>query len=269
MPEEINTNSVQKFFASLTVQKILPVVLIIVVGIIVVKLLMKLFNKILEKSKLNRTMFSFLRATMRIILYALVVLIAAGSLGIDVSSLVAVLSILSLAISLAVQNTLSNLVGGFSLLTTHPFQVGDFIQVGPDSGTVEEITMTYTRILTPDGKHIYIPNNDVASARIYNYSDEGKRRVDITVTASYEDSIDDVKAALLKAADHDKRLKDTEIEVYVNSYQDSAVEYLVRLWTTAQDYFTVKFDVTEAIKREFDSRGITIPFPQMEVQVKK
>ena len=121
--------SIKKFFASLTLQKLVPVILIVVIGLLLVKLLLKLFDRVLERSRLERTMFSFLRAAMRALLYTILVLVAASSLGVDVTSLVAILSVVSLAISLAVQNALSNVVGSVTLLTTHPFHVGDFVEI--------------------------------------------------------------------------------------------------------------------------------------------
>lgn len=263
----MNLESIKKFFASLTLEKVLPVALILIVGYLVIKLLMKLFDRGLEHSRLDRTIFSFIRAVMRGLLYTILLLIAAGSLGVDVSSLVAVLSVVSLAISLAVQNALSNVVGSITLLATHPFRVGDFVEIGGDSGTVEEISMSYTMIVTVDGKRIYIPNSDAASARICNYSVEGKRRIDLKFTASYDDSVDQVKAVLLEAARHPKLLPDTEPEVFVSDYLDSSVEYLVLLWVASGDYIEVKFAVTEAVKAAFDAQGISIPYPQVDVHM--
>lgn len=260
---------IRSFFASLTLEKLLPVVLILVVGTIVVKLLLKLFDRALSRSKLDRTMFAFLKAIMRVLLYAIVLLIAAGSLGVDVTSLVAILSVVSLAVSLAVQNALANVVGSVTLLATHPFRVGDFVQIGSDSGTVEQIGMSYTQILTADGKRIYIPNSDAASARIYNYTVEGKRRVELTFSASYNDDIDRVKAVLLAAAQHPKLCADIPPEVHISEYADSSVNYLLLLWTAPQDYFEVKFDATEAVKKAFDAEGISIPYPQVDVHMAK
>lgn len=260
---------IRSFFASLTLEKLLPVVLILVVGTIAVKLLLKLFDRALSRSKLDRTMFAFLKAIMRVLLYAIVLLIAAGSLGVDVTSLVAILSVVSLAVSLAVQNALANVVGSVTLLATHPFRVGDFVQIGSDSGTVEQIGMSYTQILTADGKRIYIPNSDAASARIYNYTVEGKRRVELTFSASYNDDIDRVKAVLLAAAQHPKLCADIPPEVHISEYADSSVNYLLLLWTAPQDYFEVKFDATEAVKKAFDAEGISIPYPQVDVHMAK
>lgn len=259
---------IKEFLEKLHVEKWLPAALVLALGIFIAKLLLKLFDRALRRSKLNKSMFSFLKALMRILLYAIVILIAASTLGIDVTSLVAVLSVVSLAISLAVQNALANVVGSVSLLATQPFNVGDFVQIGSDSGTVQEISMSYTRILTVDGKTIYIPNSDAAAARICNYSVEGKRRVELCFTAAYGDDIDKVKAAILKASAHPKLLPDTQPEVYVNAYLDRAVEYQLFAWTASNDYFAVKMQINEAVKKEFDKQGISIPFPQVDVRVK-
>lgn len=260
---------IRSFFASLTLEKLLPVVLILVIGTIAVKLLLKLFDRALSRSKLDRTIFTFLKAIMRVLLYAIVILIAAGSLGVDVTSLVALLSVVSLAISLAVQNALSNVVGSITLLATHPFRVGDFVQIGSDSGTVEQIGMSYTQIRTADGKRIYIPNSDASAARIYNYTVEGKRRIDLTFSASYDDDMDRVKAAILAAAQHPKLCADTPPEVHISEYADSSVNYLLLLWVAPADFFEVKFAVTEAVKKKFDEEGISIPYPQLDVHMPK
>ena len=219
--------SIKKFFASLTLQKLVPVILIVVIGLLLVKLLLKLFDRVLERSRLERTMFSFLRAAMRALLYTILVLVAASSLGVDVTSLVAILSVVSLAISLAVQNALSNVVGSVTLLTTHPFHVGDFVEIGSDSGTVEEISVSYTKLATVDGKK--------------------------------------VREALLAAAQHPKALQDPAPLVVLNNYQDSSIQYLLMLWTASGDYLDVRFAVNEAVKRELDARGIAIPYPQLDV----
>lgn len=259
-------SDIRTFFASLTLKALLPTVLVLVIGFAAVKLLLRLFDRALTRSKLDRTMFAFLRATMRILLISIVLLIAAASLGVDVTSLVALLSVVSLAISLAVQNALANLVGSVTLLATHPFHVGDFVKIGDDSGTVEEIGMSYTKIVTVDGKRIYIPNSDAASARICNFSAEGKRRVDLTFNAAYENDIETVKDALLTAVRCAPVLDGTTPQAFVSTYGDNGVEYQLLFWVKSADWFSAKCAVTEEVKREFDRRGIVIPFPQLELR---
>lgn len=263
----MNWDKVKEFFSTISIENIIPAVLILVVGIIVVKLLTKLLDRGLDKTSINRTVFTYLKTFLRITLYLLVVLIAAASLGIDVTSLIAIVSVISLAISLAVQNTLANVVSGLTILATHPFDVGECVQIGTEVGTIEELTMSYTKMRTFDGKRIYIPNNDVATARICNYTDVGMRRIEVSISASYQDDIEEVKKALLAAGDHPKRLQDEPFQACVNAYLDSGVEYILRLWVQQEDYADVRFAVLEQIKREFDARGISIPYPQMEVKI--
>ena len=256
-----------EFLKNLSLNRILPAVLILIAGFIVVKLLLKLFDRALQKSRLNKTMFTFLKTLMRILLYCIVGLIAAASLGIDVTSLVAVLSVASLAISLAVQNTLANVVGSVTLLTTQPFHAGDFVEIGSHSGTVEEITLTYTKLTTVDGHTVYIPNSDTAAARICNYTVAGKRRIALNFTASYEHDTELVKAAIAKAAETVKCLEGTEPQIYVSSYQDSAIEYQLFVWTVPSEFFATKMYLIEAVKQEFDRQGIVIPYNQLVLHV--
>ncbi len=259
--------SIKAFFASLTLERLLPTVLILVIGILVVKLILKFFFRALSRSRLEQTLVGFLRRVMRILLYSLVILIAAGSLGVDVTSLVAILSVVSLAISLAVQNTLTNVVGSVTLLATHPFRVGDFVQIGAESGNVAEIGMNYTLLQTADGKQIYIPNSDVASSRIYNFTAQKKRRIDLTFSAAYAADTETVKAAIRKAAVHPKMLEGTEPVVVVSELADSSVNYLLQLWVAPEDYLPVRAELTERVKREFDAQHIEIPFPQVDVHM--
>jgi small conductance mechanosensitive channel len=259
----------EDFLAMIRVERILPALAVLLVGILLSRIFLKLFDKALQKSKLNSSMFSFLKTLMRVLLYSLAILIAAGCLGIDVSSLIAVLGVVSLAISLSVQNALSNVVGGFSLLTTQPFQVGDHVQIGSDTGIVEEISMSYTRLLTFDGITIYIPNSDAASARICNYTVAGRRRVELAFTASYDDDIEKVKAAILQAASHPKLLSDPAPVVILSAYLDSAIEYQFLGWTATENYLEVRNHVNGSVKKEFDRQGISIPYPQVDVHVQK
>ena len=127
--------------------------------------------------------------------------------------------------------------------------------------------MSYTKLATPDGKRVYIPNSDAASARICNYSVEGKRRIDLYFTASYGDDTEKVKNAILKAASGMKHLENTEPMVYLNEFQDSSVQYFLQLWVKTEDYWATRFALNEAVRREFDAQGISIPFPQLDVRV--
>lgn len=265
----MSIEEIKQFFTSLTLKKALPGVVILVCGFIAVQLVMKLFNRGLNRSKLDRTMFHFLKAILRILLYLLVILIAAGSLGVDVSSLVAVISVISLAVSLAMQNVLSNVVGGITLLATHPFRVGDHVRIDGVEGVVKEITLHYTKLIDKNSETLFIPNSATVSSKIRNFSMEGKRRLELCFSASYGDNIDEVREALLKAARQETVLQDPAPTVRVKEFADSSVEYLLLVWIDPSDYLRAEFDVTEAVKRIFDERHITIPFPQMDVHMKQ
>ncbi len=256
---------IKQFFASLTLEKLIPALVILAVGFALVKLLMKLFDRLSHRSKLDHTAFGFLRTLLRVLLDGIVILIAASSLGVDVSSLIAILGVVSLGISLAVQSTLTNVVGSLTILTSRPFRVGDHVQIGEQSGIVREIGMTYTCIDTFAGQTVYLPNSSASTACIVNYSANGKRRLDIDVAASYEDDPDAVKAALLRAADCPHRLADTATFVGIKEYQDNGVLYELQLWVKNDEYLTARFAVNEAVKRAFEADGITFPYPHVEL----
>ena len=203
----------------------------------------------------------------RVVLYGLLILIAASALGIDVTGVVALASVVTLALSLALQNSLTNLIGGFTLLYTHPFTSGDYVEIAGQSGTVQEIGMAYTKLTTPDNKMVSIPNSSVVGAEIVNYTVTGTRRVDVEVTASYDAPIQKVIAALREAADVPQRLEDKDIFAEVMNYGDSSISYAVRIWTTGADYWTAKFDIQRRIKEIFDREGIEMTYPHLNVHI--
>ena len=251
------------------VEHILPFTLIMVVGIILIRIILKIVNKALEKSKLEKAAHSLIRSLIRVVLYLLLGLIAASSLGIDVSGIIALASVLTLAISLSVQSALSNVIGGFTLLYTKPFKSGDFVEIAGESGTVEEIGMSYTKLITPDNKVVYIPNSAVVAADIVNFTVSGTRRVDLTVSASYNTPTDKVIAALYEAAKVPGALTDPAPFASVNKYGDSAIEYVIRVWTTADKYWDVNFAVNEKIREAFKAGNIEMTYPHLNVHLDK
>jgi small conductance mechanosensitive channel len=206
----------------------------------------------------------------KVILYLIALLIVAQSLGIDVTSLVAVFSLAGLAISLSVQNSLSNLASGVLMLITKPFSVGDYIEAGGIGGTVSEISFIHTKLLTADKKIIFVPNSDIASSKIINYSSEPFRRVDLNFTASYDAPIEKVKEALLNAVNDCKIFCD-EPAAFVNvlSYQSSSIEYTVRAWCKNEDYWTGYFSLMENVKKEFDLNEIEMTYDHLNVHMIK
>ena len=265
---EIDQTEVQSFFSSLTLSKVLPAIATFLVCLIVIKFLLRGFEKMLAKSRIEKSLHGFLRTLTRIGLYSLMILITAGQLGIEVTSLVAVFSVAALAISLAVQGALSNLASGIVLLSSHPFKVGDFVELDSISGTVTEIGLTYTKIATSDNKVIFAPNSELTATKIINYTAEGKRRVDINVTASYDCDVDAVKAALYRSAEAvEPLLPDPAPVVYITAYQDSNIQYSLRVWVETPNYWTVYYALLEQVKRDFDARGIEMTYPHLNVHL--
>lgn len=268
IPEALpDAQAVKGFFDSLTLEKVIPPLVLLLVGLVAVRLLLRLFDRALERSRLERAAYAMLRSVMKVLLYFILLLLVAAQLGVDVSSLIAILSVISLALSLAVQGALTNVVGGFTLLTTRPFKAGDFVELEDQSGTVLEVSVTYTKLQTPDNKFVSIPNSTAASARITNFSAAGTRRVDLTVSASYDSPVESVKAALLRAANSPTSLFTPEPFAGVKEYGDSAITYVLQVWSSASDYWTTYFAVNEAISREFAQDGIEMTYPHLNVHL--
>ncbi len=262
----MNWEEIKAFLSTLTLDRILPAVAIVLIGLLVVRLALKCFDRIVARTKTDKTAFGILRVCLRVLLYGLVILIALGSIGVDVSSLVAVLGVGSLAVSLAVQQTLSNVAGGVTLLATHPFRVGDYIVLGSDEGTVMEINLNYTHIVTADGRKIYLPNSDVAAARVCNYPADGNRRLDLKLNVPFDVPAQRVKAALLRIAEHEKCLPDPAPEVRILSFEGGAVLYDLVLWTRCEDYWGVYFGVNAAVKQVFEEEKIPLAVPVVQLR---
>ena len=249
-------STIANLFANLALAQVLPSLIIVVIGIFGIQFAMKLTEKALEKSKLEKAAHKLILSAVQILLYALLALIVASKLGLDVTGIIALASVATLAISLALQNALANVFGGFVLLSTHPFHSGDFVEVAGQSGTVQEIGLTYTKLVTADSKLVSIPNSAVTSAQIVNYTAIGIRRVDIAVSASYNAPLDTVLAALKQAAQVPTALEEKAPFAAVKNYGDSAIEYILQVWSTADDYWTTLFTVNANIKAKFDEAGI-------------
>lgn len=259
--------AIKSFFATLTLSKILPAVLILLVGLVAARILTKLFIKMVARSKLSKSLHKILNTVFGILLNGIVILIALSTLGIDLTSLIAMLSVLSLAVSLAVQGTLSNVAGGVQVLSAHPFQVGDYVEISGQGGTVEETGLVYTTILTPDCKRIFIPNSDVAASTVINYSVEGKRRVDLSFTTSYDAPTDTVLSALREAAKCPELLEGEELFAAISKYGDSTIEYVLRSWCKADDYWTVYFGTIERVRKSFEKAGVEMSYPHLNVHI--
>ena len=254
--------------AGFTFNKLLSAVLVLVICLVVVKILMTIVNRLLAKSKLERSLHTFIRTSVKTLLLFLTVLIVATTLGINVTSLIALLSVFGLAVSLAVQNSMSNVAGGIQVLGSKPFVVGDYVEAGGVSGTVADVGIFYTKIRTNDNKMIQVPNSQIANEQIINYTVEEQRRVDLKFTASYDAPVEAVKKALEEVVAGHALVQVTPAPfIRVSNYGDSSIEYTVRAWCATGDYWTVYYDLMEQVKVAFDKAGIEMTYPHINVHM--
>ena len=254
--------------AEITANKIFEAVIVAVVSLLAVKLLLKLLDRALRRSQLDETLKKLIHSLLKGALLFVTVIVVLQCLGIEVTSLVAVLSVIGLAFSLALQNFLSNVAGGMQLLASRPFKVGDFVEAGGCSGTVTEVGMFYTRLATYENKLIQIPNSAIVSANIINHFSLPTRRVDLFVSASYDappDLVMDTLTGLARA--HQLVLDDPAPAAHVKEYGGSAIEYALRVWCASGDYWTVYNDLIDSFKPAFDKAGIAMTYPHVNVHM--
>lgn len=251
------------------VENLLAAVLILIIGLLIMKIIMAVVKKSLAKTKLEKAAHGLITSLIGVVMGVLLGLSVASALGIDVTGIVALASVLTLAISLALQNILANVIGGFTILSTHPFHSGDFVEIAGQAGTVEDINMTYTRLATPDNKQVSIPNSAVVAAQIVNYTAAGTRRVDVAVSASYEMDPEAVIEALTAAGQVEKVLANPAPFAAVESYGESAVRYTLRVWCRSEDYWDVFFAVNNNVKTTLKARNIRMTYPHINVHLDK
>ena len=246
---------------SFTLSALLGAVVTFCICVIAMRLILSLLRRMLDKTRLDATLRKYALGAVRLVLWVIIVLIVADQLGIPVTSLVALLSVVSLAVSLAVQSVLSNIAGGLVILVTKPFQLGDLVETADGLGTVKEISLTFTKLETPDGLWLMTPNSVLSSGKITNYTALGRRRAEIRVGASYDAAVSDVRAACLDAAARVPGvLPDPAPIVYVDSYGESSISYIVRVWCRSEDYTDVYYGLTEGLKAAFDEHGVEMPY---------
>ncbi len=260
-------DQLKAFITSLTVDRLLPAVVLIVVGVLAIRCIRALTDRALNKSKLERAAHSMIKSLLTVVLYLLLGLMVMARLGIDVTGAIALASVASLAISLALQDALANVIGGFSLLTTRPFKAGDYVEAAGHAGVVINVDMIYTHLRTPDGKLVSVPNSTMSASQILNYSATGQRRVEIIVSASYDAPMDQVLAALRRAAMVETALEDPAVFAAVQNFGDSAIEYVLHVWTTPEDFWDTTFMVKQRIKEEFDAANIEMTYPHLNVHL--
>jgi len=247
---------------------IILALVIFAIGKKLIGLVAKILAKTFNKSNMDEGVCRFLLSIIKIVLYVLLIVIIAGFLGIETTSLAAIIGSAGLAIGLSLQGSLSNFAGGVLILILKPFVIGDYIVTEGVEGTVTHIDIFYTRLNTPDNKLIVIPNGRLSNDVITNATKEEIRRVDITVGIEYNEEYEKVKRILEKIANREELvLKDQPVTIYIDSFSSSSVDIGFRVWANTSDYWQVKWNMLETIKREFDANGISIPFDQLDVNV--
>jgi len=261
-------DSIKNFLTTAGVD-LLRGLVVLVVGLFLAHWLIKLFERYEKKMKIDPTLKSFLRNLLRILLYVLVVLTAASTMGIPLTSIMTLLASAGVAVSLAMQGVLTNLIGGFILLLFKPIKVGEYVRIGENEGTVKSVGAFYTEMATFDNRHINLPNGTLTNTAIVNYSREGSRRLDLTFSVSYESSLDRVYEVLNRVVSQEEALlADPAPAVVLNKCADSALEFQIRVWVTTDNYWPVYFRILDNGKRALDEAGISIPYPQMDVHMK-
>jgi len=244
--------------------------LIFFVGKLVAKKLTEITINVMRRSNIDETLLGFLQSVLYGAMLVFVVLAALAQLGIETTSFIAVLGAAGLAVGLAFKDSLANIGSGMMVIVFKPFVVGDFVTAGGESGTVEKITIFQTYMKTPDNKEIIIPNSNIISANITNFSAKETRRVDFVFGIGYDDDLKKAKDVLNQIVNADERvLKDPAPTVAVGELGASSVDFIVRTWVKSADYWAVKWDITEAVKLKFDEENISIPFPQMDLHMKQ
>lgn len=258
----------QAGWGKLTVGRLLSALLLLLVCLAVVRLLLGMTRRLVGRAALDERIKRYILRGVRAFLYLLTALVMAGSLNIDVSSLIALVGVFGLAVSLAVQDVLGNVAGGMVLLFSKPFTLGDYVSTADGEGEVEEITLTHTKLDTPAGQRVMLPNSKLMAGQIVNYTVRGVRRADHAVSASYDDAPEAVRRACLKALERTPGiLPDPAPQVVLTAYGESSIEYRVRFWAKTEDYWDAHFRSLEEIHRAFAEDGVTMTYNHLNVHI--
>ena len=238
------------------------------IGKMVVGIVVRALRKLMQKNNVDITLETFIGNLVRVSLLVVVIIAAVGALGIQTTSLIAVMGAAGLAIGLALQGSLSNFAAGVLIVLFRPYKVGDYVDAAGVAGSIEEVQILTTIMKTPDNKRIIVPNSQIMSSIITNFSANETRRVDFVFGVGYGDDLDQVHKELRALVEADERiLKEPAYQIVVSELADSSVNFTVRVWAKSGDYWDIYFDMLENVKRRFDDVGISIPFPQRDVHV--
>ena len=255
-------------FGALTLEAALRGALIFVAGAAVIRILLSLIDRAVGRSKTLAPLKTQIHLTVRVLLTIVLALVVLDSLGVKITSLVALLSVAGLAVSLALQNTLANIAGGIMLLTSRPYSLGDYVSVDGAEGTISAIGLSHCKFTTLDNKEIQIPNSQIAAAKITNFNRLGTRRIDLTFSASYDAPTEAVYAALREAMARFPQLIN-EPEVHLSDYGASSISYLARMWVRSSDYWTVYWGVLEAVRETFAAHRVEMTYDHLNVHMEK
>ncbi|MBQ3016778.1 MAG: mechanosensitive ion channel [Clostridia bacterium] len=250
--------------------KVLIAIVILLVSFRIVTLISRKIAKKGDSDKLDKTVMKTLAYIFNIGMKVVIAICLIGYLGIDTSGLTALVASFGVCVGLAVNGALSNVAGGVLIIVTRPFKIDDFIEAQGISGTVEDIHMVCTKLRTPDNKVVYVPNGALANGNITNYSEKDTRRVDFTFSIGYTSDFEKAKEIVTSIlTSHELTLDDPAPMIRMSAHGASSIDITARVWVKSADYWTVNFDVIEAVKAEFDKNGIEIPFNQLDVHVKQ
>lgn len=262
------TSALTGALGNLPLSTVLSAVVTLLVCLVVVHILGKLLRRLLARTRLDERIQRYALAGAKLVLYIVTVVIVAESLHIPMTSLVALLSVGSLGITLAAEDILGNVAGGLVILSSRPFSIGDFVEVSGTSGTVHEISLNHTKLVTPDGHLVMLPNKELASSQMINYTVLGRRRVVQKVTASYDAPTDTVKKACMAAvAMTENVLEDPAPAVYLTAYKDSSIEYSIYCWAAPDDYWPVYLSLGEHLRETFQQAGVEMTYDHLNVHI--
>jgi small conductance mechanosensitive channel len=268
MADPVGTAEKIKDWAIEFAPSLIGAILTYIIGMWVAKFLRGFLVKVMGKSKMDEALVRFLSNIAYYILVIMVVLAALGKLGVETTSFIAIIGAAGLAIGFALQGSLGNMAAGVMILLNRPFKLGDFVEVGGATGTIEDIGIFATIMKSPDNKKIIVPNAQVTGDAIVNYSANGTRRVDMVFGIGYGDDIDKARDIINGIIAADSRiLKDPAPTVALSELGDSSVNFVCRPWVNGSDYWGVYFETHEAVKKAFDAQGVSIPFPQRDIHV--